>query len=374
MQYDHQKELYEQVTRTEIIMETERKKELGQIDEGVAIILSQSNYEKHKNKVLTDKLDKYKSEISRLTSERANMELKYTTVIVLGTSIAVAVGWIGQQIHNNFMASSSNLGGISTDSCYGNILIAEEGIVPSNLSYTTSGLLQGTTPVSTVNSKEVYQISGGLYGTHCDVSSHQTYQISQINSQSMSYREPSIAPHFESFYSGVCVSTNIVMNSSPAIIPISEYTPPQIQQTYYFPWSLYNNPWDSFFLHQIKKTTGVEFEDYMQRVLEYFGYRVTRTNPSCDFGADLILEWNGIKTVVQLKQWKENVGKDAIQQAYAAKDYHKAAFARVICTSKFTKSALELAKTLGVECWDGYQLIQELYKYGYFYPPTLGIE
>jgi len=107
----------------------------------------------------------------------------------------------------------------------------------------------------------------------------------------------------------------------------------------------------------------------MKRFFEHLGYRVTLTKESHDQGADLILERGWEKIVIQLKQWKEHVGFDAIQQAHTAIKLCNATRARVICTSSFTKPAEERALKLGVELWDGKRLLDELYKHQFFYPP-----
>jgi restriction system protein len=117
-------------------------------------------------------------------------------------------------------------------------------------------------------------------------------------------------------------------------------------------------------------TSGKQFEIYMGRFFIYQGYRVTFTKAGGDYGADLILEKDGIRTVVQCRQRKENTGVDAVQAVHSAKDvYDDAPNALVISTSEFTKPALNLAKINKIVCWDKHQLLQELYKWQYFVPP-----
>ena len=92
---------------------------------------------------------------------------------------------------------------------------------------------------------------------------------------------------------------------------------------------------------------------------------------SHDKGADLILERGWEKIVVQLKQWKDNVGFSSIQEAHTAITLCNATRAMVICTSSFTKPVKEEAEKLHVELWDGKRLLEELYKHQYFLPPEL---
>jgi len=126
---------------------------------------------------------------------------------------------------------------------------------------------------------------------------------------------------------------------------------------------------DSYLWLQIRKLKGTPLEKYLEKFFIHRGFRVIRTQASHDKGADLILERGWEKIVVQVKGWDENVGILAIQIINSAKDYYKATHAIVIITSQFTQSALDFARELRVECWDGEQLLKELYKWQYFYPP-----
>lgn len=89
--------------------------------------------------------------------------------------------------------------------------------------------------------------------------------------------------------------------------PIHEYTPPLMIPTYSLPLVPPDNPSDSPLMKQIMELDGIPFEKYMEGFFKYLNNRVTLTKPSHDFGADLILERDGKRTVVQLKQQKEAV-------------------------------------------------------------------
>ena len=116
-------------------------------------------------------------------------------------------------------------------------------------------------------------------------------------------------------------------------------------------------------------TDGKQFEVYMGRFFIYQGNRVTFTKAGGDYGADLVIERDGVRTVVQCRQRKENTGVDGVQAVNSAKEVYHATRALIVSTSEFTKSALNLAKIHNVECWDGRQLLEELYKHQFFYPP-----
>jgi len=110
----------------------------------------------------------------------------------------------------------------------------------------------------------------------------------------------------------------------------------------------------------VMKMTWQQFELFLQSFFEKQGYHVTRTKKSHDQGADLILEHDGERVVVQAKKRKKTTGNKAVQEVHAARGYYQANRAIVISTSRFSKPATELANRLGVELWDWNRLLTEM--------------
>jgi len=167
-------------------------------------------------------------------------------------------------------------------------------------------------------------------------------------------------------YDGVTPVTNSVTCSSgsfPIYVPTVQLTPP-------------SNPSDSPIIQQYYQTSGRGFEVTMKEFFEppYQNNEVELTPASRDGGVDLILRprFGGSDiTVVELKLWKEKkVGPDVIEKIFKAMKDHKANHALVITPGEFTKPALERAEELGVKCWDGKRLLDELYKHRFFKAPT----
>ena len=91
----------------------------------------------------------------------------------------------------------------------------------------------------------------------------------------------------------------------------------------------YGLPW--FFAHQKKKRLaasgiadidtmdGKAFEEYLEVLFGKLGYKVERTRYVGDYGADLITQKDGVKTVIQAKRYGKAVGIKAVQEAVAAK-------------------------------------------------------
>jgi len=99
---------------------------------------------------------------------------------------------------------------------------------------------------------------------------------------------------------------------------------------------------------EIDKMTGIQFENYLGELFKSQGYKVTVTPPSGDYGADLLITKDNIKTVVQAKCYKSNVGIKAVQEINSAKSHYKAQNAWVVTNSYYTKAAQNLAKTNNV--------------------------
>jgi restriction system protein len=111
---------------------------------------------------------------------------------------------------------------------------------------------------------------------------------------------------------------------------------------------------------QIDAMDGILFERRMALLFGSLGYRVEQTKARGDYGADLVLERGGVRTVVQAKRWTKNVGLKAVQEAVAAKPMYHCSKAMVVTNRYFSHSAITLAKANTVELWDRDRLIQEL--------------
>jgi len=112
----------------------------------------------------------------------------------------------------------------------------------------------------------------------------------------------------------------------------------------------------------IDSMDGKKFEKYLEVLFERLGYKVERTRYIGDYGADLVTQKNGVKTVIQAKRHKNKVGVKAIQEAVAAKGYYNCDKAMVITNSYFTTQAKELAVKNGVDLWDRKDLVKNLLK------------
>jgi len=113
-------------------------------------------------------------------------------------------------------------------------------------------------------------------------------------------------------------------------------------------------------LPEIDRMTGRQFEEWLTGFFKGQGYDVRLTPEQGDYGADLVLKKGTVKTVVQAKRWKGNVGVSAVQEITAARGYYKADSAMVVTNSFFTKEARELAKRNNVVLWNRNDLKDEI--------------
>lgn len=105
---------------------------------------------------------------------------------------------------------------------------------------------------------------------------------------------------------------------------------------------------------------GKMFEEYLEVLFKRLGYGVERTKFVGDFGGDLVLGKDGVRTVVQAKRWTKSVGVKAVQEVVAAKGYYDCDKSMVVSNSRYTKQAQELARKNKVQLWDRDMLIRQL--------------
>lgn len=105
-----------------------------------------------------------------------------------------------------------------------------------------------------------------------------------------------------------------------------------------------------------KEMPGESYERFVGFCLITRGWKIIKyTKRSGDYGADIIARNpDGIKTSIQCKRYKKNVGIDAVQQVYASERYYNCNNGVVITNSKFTQPAHTLAKKTNVILWENF--------------------
>ena len=106
--------------------------------------------------------------------------------------------------------------------------------------------------------------------------------------------------------------------------------------------------------------TGIEFEQFIEKIFKNMGYKTELTKQSGDQGIDIIAKKSGITIAIQTKCYSQAVGNHAIMEAVAGMKYYDADKAMVITNSTFTRSAIELEKKNNVQLWDRKTLIEKI--------------
>lgn len=91
-----------------------------------------------------------------------------------------------------------------------------------------------------------------------------------------------------------------------------------------------------------------EYEEMVAEKLRCLGWKASVTPGSGDQGADVIAELNKLKLVVQCKLYSKPVGNKAVQEVASAQQFFGGDFAAVVSNNDYTKSARQLAESLGV--------------------------
>lgn len=103
---------------------------------------------------------------------------------------------------------------------------------------------------------------------------------------------------------------------------------------------------------------GYQFEEFLAQMFESHGWKVIRTPKSRDQGADLIIQDEYQRIVVQAKKYSGVVSNSAVQEIAAARQFYNADKALVVTTGYFSQSAFDLAQANKVILWDKLKLLK----------------
>lgn len=107
-------------------------------------------------------------------------------------------------------------------------------------------------------------------------------------------------------------------------------------------------------ISQVDTMTGEEFEEYVAELFRFQGYEAYMTRRSGDYGVDIVVSKDGVKTAVQTKRYSKKLDQKPVREAVtgmAVREYG-CTKAMVVTNSTFTKAAEFLAKESGCELVD----------------------
>ena len=107
---------------------------------------------------------------------------------------------------------------------------------------------------------------------------------------------------------------------------------------------------------ELKKLSGIEFEEYLANLFLTHGYSIQMTPSTGDYGADLLLKKGSQLIAVQAKCYSGSVGVTAVQEALSGMAYYRCHSAWVVTTGNYTANAVELANKSDVRLIDSHEL------------------
>ena len=95
----------------------------------------------------------------------------------------------------------------------------------------------------------------------------------------------------------------------------------------------------------VDKMSGLEFEQYIARLLKLQGYTHIKLTERYDLGVDIIATKDGIRWGIQVKRYNNLVKAAAVRQVVTALRTYHCDRAMVVSNSVFSRPARELAKS-----------------------------
>lgn len=100
-------------------------------------------------------------------------------------------------------------------------------------------------------------------------------------------------------------------------------------------------------ISNVDAMNGIEFEQYLDKLLTSQGYRVTSTPGSGDLGVDLVATLGPAKIAIQVKRHQRRVSRRAISDAVGGMQHYGCSRSMVITNNYFTPDAIKLASSTG---------------------------
>ena len=101
-------------------------------------------------------------------------------------------------------------------------------------------------------------------------------------------------------------------------------------------------------LAEVDEMEDTAFEGYLEAIFQRLGHIAERT-PHSDRGADLILIEEGVRTAVQARRLKGEVGADAVKAVVTSMRPHGCTKAMIVTNSSYTLPARPRAQDDNVE-------------------------
>lgn len=113
-------------------------------------------------------------------------------------------------------------------------------------------------------------------------------------------------------------------------------------------------------IYEVDRMSGEDFEQFLMSLFQRLGYKAEHIGKLGDYGGDLIIEKDGVKTLVQAKRSRYKIREKAVQEAIAAKENYHCDKAMVVSNNYYYYHAWKLAQNTNVTLWTGKDLIMKM--------------
>jgi len=98
-------------------------------------------------------------------------------------------------------------------------------------------------------------------------------------------------------------------------------------------------------LNEVDAMSGVEFEQYIAKLLRRNGFSNVSLTEKYDMGVDVVAEKNGERWGIQTKRYNDLVKASAVRQVIAGLNSYNCTRAMVMTNSSFSNYAIKLARS-----------------------------
>lgn len=105
-------------------------------------------------------------------------------------------------------------------------------------------------------------------------------------------------------------------------------------------------------LSNLGALTNDQFDAYIKDLFERLGYEVSPAGGRESLGVDwILLDPHSIRTALQTRRWRQDVGPEAVEQIVGGAVYHRCDERLVVTTATFTNEARRLGRQTETRLW-----------------------
>jgi restriction system protein len=125
-------------------------------------------------------------------------------------------------------------------------------------------------------------------------------------------------------------------------------------------------------LESLRSMSWRQFEQLVGEAYRRLGYSIEETGQGgADGGIDLLLRKDGVTTLVQCKQWRnQKIGVAVVREMYGLMVHHQAYAVKIVCTGVFSSECEAFARDKPIELVVGTELLRLVHQLKSVPPPA----